>query len=72
MNALDRKFKDLLQQYITESCDSDYDDLVSPSITDPHAIGLIRGRILTMKEIFDQCNFIMKQLTEPEKPLEKK
>lgn len=75
MNSLDRKFKDFLQDRINELFLDAQKTLALPVSneisTNLHEIGVLRGYMKGLKEIYDECDYIMKQLTEPE-PLEKK
>ena len=71
MNSLDRQFKDLLCDELDRLHKDATNSLaipVTPAIaSDLHEIGLLRGYMKALVEIYDTCDYIQNKLTEPEK-----
>ena len=71
MDSYDRKFKELMQDRINELFLEAQMSLAVPATnelsTNLHEIGLIRGYMKACKELYDECDEIMKETIEPEK-----
>lgn len=71
MNSLDNQFKSMLQDRINELFLDAQMSLAVPATTEIstslHEIGLLRGFMKAMREVYDLCDEITKQLMEPEK-----